>query len=313
MKKLLFILFFLPFIIFAQGNNQKKTYLDSLWRKTTEGNHKYYRIVESYDSQTGLYKIKDYYKSGTLKMEGNSKTEDLSTYDDGEFIYYYENGNKKEITKYDKYNRKIGKFEQWHENGNKKIEGEYLESKTGIQNNLKINQYWNPDGKQTVTDGNGYFEETDKDHSDSGSYKNGFKEGIWKGVYNKNCKYTETFKEGKIISGVSTDENNKEYKYTELESKPEPKGGIQNFYKYIGKNFKIYKEDENIKGTIIIAFIVDKDGQIVEPEIVQSLKPSLDYEAIDVISSYKKWIPGKQRGQYVRVKHQIPIRVLSPK
>lgn len=270
-----------------------------------EGNHKYYRIIESYDSQRGLYKIKDYYKSGILQMEGNSKTDDLFTYE-GEFIYYYENGNKKEIVNYNK-SKRIGKFEQWHENGNKKTEGEYFESKNGIQNSLKINQYWNPDGKQTVTNGNGYLEDIDEKHSDSGSYKNGFKEGIWKGVYNKNCKYTETYKEGKIISGISTDENNKEYEYDELENKPEPKGGIQNFYKYIGKNFKIYKGDENVKGTIIIAFIVDKDGQIVEPQIVQSLKQSLDDEAMDVITSFKKWIPGKQRGQYVRVKHQIPI------
>ncbi|REH00435.1 energy transducer TonB [Flavobacterium aquicola] len=312
MKKLLFILLFLPLIIFAQDYNQKKTYLDSLWRKTTEGNHKYYRIIESYDSQTKLYSIKDYYKSGILKMEGNSKTEDFSSYE-GEFVSYYENGNKKDIVNYGKSNKPIGKTEQWHENGTKKSEGEYIESEKGIFNTLKIYQYWNPDGKQTVTDGNGYFEETDKDHSDSGNIKNGLKEGTWKGKFNKNCRYTETYKEGKIVTGVSTDENNKEYQYDEFESKPEPKGGIQNFYKYIGKNFKIYKEDENIKGTIITSFIVDKDGQITEPITIKSIKDTLDYEAIDVISSYKKWIPGKQRGQYVRVKYQIPITLAGLK
>jgi hypothetical protein len=55
MKSIFFSLFFLPFIIFAQDNNQKKIYLDSIWKETTEGNHKYYRIIESYDSQTQLY------------------------------------------------------------------------------------------------------------------------------------------------------------------------------------------------------------------------------------------------------------------
>nr|WP_315150897.1 energy transducer TonB [uncultured Flavobacterium sp.] len=311
MKSIFFSLFFLPFIIFAQDINQKKIYLDSVWKETTEGNHKYYRIIESYDSQKELYKIKDYYNSGVLKMEGHSKTQDFLS-SEGEFVFYYENGNKKNIANYIK-NRLIGKNEEWYENGTKKSECEYFESKKGFTNNCKLYQYWNPEGKQTVIDGNGYYEEIDENHSDSGTIKNGFKEGIWKGKYNKNCKYIETYKEGEIVSGVSTDENNKEYEYNELESKPEPKGGIQNFYKYIGKNFKIYKEDENVKGTIITTFIVDKDGQITEPKTVRSVKSTLDYEAINVISSYKKWIPGKQRGQYVRVMYSIPITLAGSK
>lgn len=311
MKSIFFSLFFLPFIIFAQNSNQKIIYLDSVWKETTEGNHKYYRIIESYDSQKELYKIKDYYNSGVLKMEGHSKTQDFLS-SEGEFVFYFENGNKKNIANYIK-NRLIGKNEEWHENGTKKSEGEYFESKKGFSNTLKLYQYWNSEGKQTVIDGNGYYEEIDENHSDSGTIKNGLKEGIWKGKYNKKCKYIETYKDGEIVSGVSTDENNKEYEYNELESKPEPKGGIQNFYKYIGKNFKIYKEDENVKGTIITTFIVDKDGQITEPKTVRSVKSTLDYEAINVISSYKKWIPGKQRGQYVRVMYSIPITLAGSK
>jgi antitoxin component YwqK of YwqJK toxin-antitoxin module len=309
MKNIFFSIFFLPFIFFAQDSNQKKIYLDSLWKETPEGNHKYYRIIESYDSQKRLYKIKDYYKSGVLKMEGNSETTEILS-SEGEFVFYYENGNKKRIVNYNK-NRPIGKEEQWYENGTKKSEREYFESKNNIRNNYKLYQYWNSEGKQTVIDGNGYYEEKSENHSDSGTIKNGFKEGIWKGKYNKNCKYIETYKEGEIVSGVSTDENNKEYKYTELESRPEPKGGLQNFYNYIAKNFKIYKEHEKIKGTIITSFIVDIDGKIIEPKTIQSINDTLDYEAIDVITSYKKWIPGKLRGQYVRVSHTIPIKLLG--
>lgn len=305
MKSILFSLFFLPLILFSQNSNQKKIYLDSIWKETTEGNHKYYRIIESYDPQTELYKIKDYYKSDILQMEGQSKTVDV-TGREGRFVFYYENGYKKSIANFNK-NRVIGKNEEWYENGTKKSESEYYESKKGFSSNRKLYQYWNSEGVQLVTDGNGYFEEKGEGYSNAGNIKNGLKEGTWKGEYNKKSKYIEEYKNGEIVSGISTDENNKEYQYNVLESKPEPKGGIQNFYKYIAKNFKIYKEVENIKGKIIITFIVDKEGQIVEPKIVQSVNKILDYEAMNVITSYKKWIPAKQRGQYVRVLYSIPI------
>ncbi len=238
-------------------------------------------------------------------MEGHSKTVDVIS-KEGIFVFYYENGYKKSITNYNK-NRVIGKNEEWYENGTKKSEGEYYESQKGFNSDNKLYQYWNTEGKQTVTDGNGYFEEKGEGYSNSGNIKDGLKEGTWKGEYNKKSKYIEEYKDGKIVSGISTDEDNNEYKYKVLESKPEPKGGIADFYKYIGKNFVFPKGLENIKGKIFTTFIVDKDGKIVEPKIIKSLLEPLDREAIRVISSYPQWIPAKQRGQFVRVLYSLPI------
>ena len=311
MKSIFYSIFFLPLIIFSQNIDQKKIYLDSVWKETTEANHKYYRIIESYDPQTELYKIKDYYKSGILQMEGHSKTTDAFSRE-GEFLFYYENGNKKSLQNY-KRSRLLGKIEEWYENGTKKLEGEYFEPKKGYFTNYKLYQYWDQTNKQTVTDGNGYFEEKSENHSDTGNFENGYKEGIWKGEFKKNCKYTEKYKKGEIISGVSTDENNNEYQYDVLESAPKPKEGIQNFYQYIGKNFTVPKEYENVKGKIITTFIVDKDGIIVEPKTIKSVNETLDQEAIRVITNYEKWIPGKQRGQYVRVLYSIPITLAGMK
>jgi hypothetical protein len=52
MKSIFFGLFLLPLTILAQNEKEQKVYLDSLWRETSEANHKYYRIIESYDSTT---------------------------------------------------------------------------------------------------------------------------------------------------------------------------------------------------------------------------------------------------------------------
>jgi antitoxin component YwqK of YwqJK toxin-antitoxin module len=305
MKSILLGLFLLPLSMLAQNVNEPKAYLDSLWNEATEANHKYYRIIESYDSTTELYNIKDFYKSGVLQMEGHSKTKDDYT-KEGEVAFYYENGNKKSKTNYIK-SRLIGRDEQWYENGLKKSEGQYFESQTGFLTNYKMDQYWTNEGKQIVTDGAGLFEIKNDKFSDSGTIKNGLKEGEWTGTYNTNCTYTENYKEREIVSGISKDADGNKYTYTLLETKPEPIKGINDFYKHIGRNFRIPKEYKSQNGKIYTTFIVDKNGEIVEPKTIKSLNETLDQEAIRVISSYEKWIPAKQRGQYVRVLYSLPI------
>jgi antitoxin component YwqK of YwqJK toxin-antitoxin module len=305
--KLLLSLFALSSsFVFSQNNVDKTVYFDSIWKETTEANFYYYRIIKDYYIEKDSYKVYDYYKSGAVQMEGLSKTKDYLT-KDGEFIFYYENGNKESISNYSK-SRLVGKQQQWYKNGTKKSEGEYFESKNGLNNDFKLNQFWKPEGKQIVVNGDGYYEESTEKYSESGNVKNGLRDGIWKGEYNeRKRKYTETYKKGELVSGVSTDEENNQYKYEVIESRPEPKRGIQHFYKYIGANFRVPKECENIKGKILTQFIVDKSGKIVEPTTTKSLNPVLDQEAIRVITSYENWVPAKQRGQFVRVLYSIPI------
>ena len=66
-------------------------------------------------------------------------------------------------------------------------------------------------------------------------------------------------------------------------------------------------EDNNIQGRVLVTFIVNKDGAIVEPEVVKSVNPSLDKEALRVISTMPNWKPGSQRGKPVRVKYTVPV------
>ncbi|MCW2119095.1 energy transducer TonB [Flavobacterium sp. 7A] len=311
MKKLLLAVLFIPTLFFAQDKFENKIYLDSLWNESTENNYKYYRIVADYDASTELYLIKDYYKSGVLQMEGHSKTKNNGS-KEGEFTFYYENGQKKTVNNYLK-SRLTGKESQWHENGQKKLEGEYADSKNGFSNQFRMDQYWNVDGNHLIINGTGLYENKGDNFFDKGWYKNGIKDGEWTGQYNKDKTYTETYKKGELVSGVSKDNNGTAYHYTELESRPLPLRGINDFYKHIGKNFHTAKEYESLSGKIFTTFIVDKDGQIVEPKTIKSLNETLDAEAIRVISSYERWIPAKQRGQYVRVLYSIPITLMGRK
>lgn len=292
--------------IYSQNNLDKTIYYDSTWTETNDKNFHYYRIVKDYHTDKDLYKIYDYYKSGVLQMEGISKTKDYLS-KEGEFTYYYENGNKKSKSNYVK-SKLIGLHEEWYENGLKKLEGEYLNSEDRITNVLKINQFWNRDNEQTVKNGEGFYEEIEINFSESGNVKEGLRDGIWKGENDKRKrKYVEKYKKGRLISGQSTDEENNNYEYNEIETPPIPKNGINDFYKFLAKNYVIPKGHEKTKGKIYTQFIVEKDGSIVETKTIKSLNTELDQEAIRVIKSYENWVPAKQRGQFVRVLFSIPI------
>jgi len=312
MKKTLHFLFILfPIWLFSQKSTDKIVYFDSIWKETTKENHKFYRIIQDYYANKESYKIADYYKSGVLQMEGTSKTNDGNS-KEGEFIFYYENGNKKSIENYYK-SRHTGKSLEWYENGNPKLEGEYIQSEKSFNSDFKMYQFWNTKNEHLVIDGNGDYEENEENKfTVKGRVKNGFKDGVWTGTNNKSkYQYTDIYKKGEFISGKSTDSAGTERSYKYLEIRPLPKNGIQDFYNYIGKNFTKTPDaiKNKISGRLIISFIIDKDGKIVEPKILKPLGFGLEEEAIRVITSYENWIPGQQRGVNVRVLYSIPITV----
>lgn len=311
-QKFLILQLFLFFssINYAQNSKEETTYFDADGKETTKENCFKYRVMKELMANDfyNLYDLKYYYKSGELMMEGSSLSKESETRT-GDFIYYYENGNKKRKEHYGK--KLMGECQEWYEDGTKKSIGEYFESKEGmIQSYFKLYQYWTPDGTQTVINSNGFYESNANDSSESGSIKNGEKDGEWKGnLYKDKLKYVETYKIGKLVSGTSTDYENKKYEYKVLESKPEPKNGMNDFYEYIAKNFKKPDELENISGRILIQFTVNKEGGIIEPKILKSLHPALDMEAIRLLFSYNKWISAKHRGRNISVLYYIPLNL----
>jgi len=113
-----------------------------------------------------------------------------------------------------------------------------------------------------------------------------------------------------------------EYEYVIVEPEPEPDeififaedqpefpGGTAALMEYLRKNIKYPSicRENNIQGRVLVTFVVNKDGTIVDPEIVKSVNPSLDKEALRVISNMPNWKPGYQRGKPVRVKYSVPV------
>ena len=94
-----------------------------------------------------------------------------------------------------------------------------------------------------------------------------------------------------------------------VEQMPEFPGGIKALLDYLCQNVK-YPADadkQKIEGREIANFVVETDGSISNVEVFRPVFPSLDAEAVRVLSAMPKWKPGMQSGKVVRVKYTVPI------
>ena len=93
---------------------------------------------------------------------------------------------------------------------------------------------------------------------------------------------------------------------TFAEKMPQFNGNVN---EYLSKNIR-YPQiaiDTYIQGRVICQFVIGKDGSVEEIEIVRSIDPSLDKEALRVIKSMPKWKPGMQNGKPVKVRMTLPV------
>ena len=94
-----------------------------------------------------------------------------------------------------------------------------------------------------------------------------------------------------------------------VEEMPEFPGGMGECMKFLAKNIKYptIAQENGVQGRVIVQFVVNRDGSIVDPVVMRGVDPHLDKEALRVISLMPKWKPGKQRGKEVRVKYTVPV------
>jgi protein TonB len=96
---------------------------------------------------------------------------------------------------------------------------------------------------------------------------------------------------------------------TIVEQQPEFPGGLSALHKYLKDNiiYPVVAQENGIKGKVTLKFVVNREGLISQIQILKGVDPSLDREAIRVVQSMPKWIPGKQNGKTVNVWFTLPI------
>ncbi len=94
-----------------------------------------------------------------------------------------------------------------------------------------------------------------------------------------------------------------------VEEMPSFPGGQAALMQYLGSNIKypVVAQENGVQGRVIVGFVVEPDGSISGVNVMRSVDPSLDKEAMRVVKSMPRWKPGKQNGSAVRVKYTVPV------
>ena len=95
--------------------------------------------------------------------------------------------------------------------------------------------------------------------------------------------------------------------YTVAEVMPTFKGNLN---KWLSENLRYPKDAVSRKeqGRVMVSFIVTDKGEVIKPEIVRSVSPSLDKEALRVVSKMPAWNPGRNGNKKVATKYTLPVK-----
>lgn len=270
----------------------------------------YLRIVEEPEQGSELYKVNEYYLDGSNKSMGFSSKIDPPVYE-GQHIAYHKNGKKKIVANYSK-GKPTDTAYTYYPNGNLYTTIGYFNGPDGKAVTY-IRSVNDSTGKNMVIDGNGecsFYDGDFKKITESGSIKNGRYDGVWKGGSQRNgISYSETYADGKMISGESTDKEGNTYNYSKAYIQPQFKGGMDKFYTFLKKTIRYPQEcySNGIQGKVLLKFTVMKDGTLSNIKVMNSPHPALAKEAVRVASTSPGWEPGVQRGVPVNVVYNVPV------
>ena len=98
--------------------------------------------------------------------------------------------------------------------------------------------------------------------------------------------------------------------FEDVKYPPEYPGGNDGLIKFLSENIKYPKsaEKSGIQGMVVLQFVVEKSGAISNVKVLKSVEKTLDDEAVRVVKSMKRFIPGYNEDHApVRVLYTLPV------
>lgn len=114
-----------------------------------------------------------------------------------------------------------------------------------------------------------------------------------------------------VITNTNTEEAVEEDEiFVFVEENPSYPGGEEALYKYLYSSIQYpdMARDNNITGTVVIRFVVEKDGSITKAAVAREIGGGCGKEALRVVNAMPKWKPGKQSGKAVRTEFTLPVQ-----
>ncbi len=126
---------------------------------------------------------------------------------------------------------------------------------------------------------------------------------------NGNPKRVDISRNGKLVKGTCYDVTGKEMPHFDYEIMPEYPGGESKLFMEIYNNIRMPEivKELGLAERVVARFAVDTSGNVVDIKIVEGKYPETNKEVIRVLSRLKRWRPGLQDGEPVRVSFTVPV------
>lgn len=111
-----------------------------------------------------------------------------------------------------------------------------------------------------------------------------------------------------VVEAPKKEEEDYDKTFTKVEIESDYPGGTSAWQRYLNKTLRYPQDaiDNEVQGTVVIQFIVDKEGNVSDVEAVSGPNELRD-EAVRVIKKSGKWTPAIQNGRQVKSYKKQPI------
>jgi len=112
------------------------------------------------------------------------------------------------------------------------------------------------------------------------------------------------------VAAIVKEEGDEDIIFTIVEQQAEFTGGFEAMAKFLGKNMKYPAQARRmgVEGNVFVSFVIDKEGNISDPQVIKGISAECDKEALRVVKLMPPWKPGKQNGKPVRCRFVLPIK-----
>jgi TonB family protein len=310
-----FSLILICFLLSTTAFSQKISYGKSKYYVFLDEDHaelpdktgaSYVRVFLGVDSVKTTYEVRDYTAAGRLIFIAHSSSKEFLKYEGD--CTWFNSQRKVLVTGHYREKEPDGIWTTYYENGQIKAE------RDATPGNERLKNTWDSTGKAEVVNGNGWYisrDDTTGIIRQTGKVVNGLPDSTWTD-YDKTGRKDDiiVYQKGNFVTGISYDETGKEESFKEQKTIPAFPGGEAELGRFLGRNIKYPHEDqENGKsGTVVVQFIINKDGTISKVAIHSGVTETLNRESLRVVNLMTNWIPGTLNGKKVSVLFYLPIR-----
>jgi TonB family protein len=255
-----------------------------------------------------LYFVNGYDAAGRFKFSATSLNNTLPLLWQGTYTDFFAPGRKKELRRFEN-GVQTGDDISFYPNGNFYCLKTIINEASG-KNTLLYQDCRDSLGKILAANGNGdwiIFNDTFDEVISSGKVSNGHMMGSL-AVQSAHRSYVKDYRDPAAPTAT------KDTIFNSVDIQPEFPGGKNAFHSFIYMHLK-YPNDarqNGTQGTVVVSFVVEKDGSLTDVAIARGIGSGCDEEAARIIKLSPKWIPGVQNKHVVRTAYTVPISFSAP-